>query len=230
MKLELQEHEIEQAIEVFISSFVTGHPVKVNGFDLQGMRSKSGLTAMVDFDVLGVSDVRPVKTDSPNVNPTNTSWRENQADSEPEQEPETNLASKPEAYFEVLELLSDNPDNKNKQTILDLLKANEGLEKVLEENAFAKSWLESNLNQEEPSILSEEEQEMDNLILANKDSIFAEEVSDEDDDEEPVEELVKPSVLDEVTEPEDKQVTQDPIAQTRSLFGSPIQKNKPLFG
>ena len=120
MKLELKEHEIEQAIETFISSFVTGHPVKVKGFDLQGMRSKDGLSAIVDFDVVGVSDLREVKTESSNVKPTNTSWRE-----EVQEEPKVKYAELEgkdlEDWTLFLELLTDNANYKNYDKLLDLV-------------------------------------------------------------------------------------------------------------
>ena len=120
MKLELKEHEIEQAIETFISSFVTGHPVKVKGFDLQGMRSKDGLSAIVDFDVVGVSDLREVKTESSNVKPTNTAWRE-----EVQEEPKVKHAELEgkdlEDWTLFLELLTDNANHKNYDKLLDLV-------------------------------------------------------------------------------------------------------------
>lgn len=120
MKLELKEHEIEQAIETFISSFVTSHPVKVKGFDLQGMRSKDGLSAIVDFDVVGVSDLREVKTESSNVKPTNTAWRE-----EVQEEPKVKHAELEgkdlEDWTLFLELLTDNANYKNYDKLLDLV-------------------------------------------------------------------------------------------------------------
>ena len=121
MKLELKEHEIEQAIETFISSFVTGHPVKVKGFDLQGMRSKDGLSAIVDFDVVGVSDLREVKTESSNVKPTNTAWREREEDSEPKVKHEELSGQDLEDWKKFLELLTDNAQYKNYDALLDLV-------------------------------------------------------------------------------------------------------------
>ena len=121
MKLELKEHEIEQAIETFISSFVTGHPVRVKGFDLQGMRSKDGLSAIVDFDVVGVSDLREVKTESPNVKPTNTAWREREEDSEPKVKHEELSGQDLEDWKKFLELLTDNAQYKNYDALLDLV-------------------------------------------------------------------------------------------------------------
>lgn len=122
MKLELKEHEIEQAIETFISSFVTGHPVKVKGFDLQGMRSKDGLSAIVDFDVVGVSDLREVKTESSNVKPTNTAWREEVQD-EPKVKHEELSGQDLEDWKKFLELLTDNAQYKNYDALLDLVDA-----------------------------------------------------------------------------------------------------------
>ena len=120
MKLELKEHEIEQAIETFISSFVTGHPVKVKGFALQGMRSKDGLSAIVDFDVVGVSDLREVKTESSNVKPTNTAWREEVQD-EPKVKHEELSGQDLEDWKKFLELLTDNAQYKNYDALLDLV-------------------------------------------------------------------------------------------------------------
>lgn len=120
MKLELKEHEIEQAIETFISSFVTGHPVKVKGFDLQGMRSKDGLSAIVDFDVVGVSDLREVKTESSNVKPTNTAWREEVQD-EPKVKHEELSGQDLEDWKKFLELLTDNAQYKSYDALLDLV-------------------------------------------------------------------------------------------------------------
>lgn len=120
MKLELKEHEIEQAIETFISSFVTGHPVKVKGFDLQGMRSKDGLSAIVDFDVVGVSDLRKVKTESSNVKPTNIAWREEVQD-EPKVKHEELSGQDLEDWKKFLELLTDNAQYKNYDALLDLV-------------------------------------------------------------------------------------------------------------
>lgn len=120
MKLELKEHEIEQAIETFISSFVTGHPVKVKGFDLQGMRSKDGLSAIVDFDVVGVSDLREVKAESSNVKPTNTAWREEVQD-EPKVKHEELSGQDLEDWKKFLELLTDNAQYKNYDALLDLV-------------------------------------------------------------------------------------------------------------
>lgn len=120
MKLELKEHEIEQAIETFISSFVTGHPVKVKGFDLQGMRSKDGLSAIVDFDVVGVSDLREVKTESSNVKPTNTAWREEVQD-EPKVKHGELSGQDLEDWKKFLELLTDNAQYKNYDALLDLV-------------------------------------------------------------------------------------------------------------
>ena len=120
MKLELKEHEIEQAIETFISSWITGHPVKVKGFDLQGMRSKDGLSAIVDFDVVGVSDLREVKTESSNVKPTNTSWRE-EVQEEPRVKHEELSGQDLEDWKKFLELLTDNAQYKNYDALLDLV-------------------------------------------------------------------------------------------------------------
>lgn len=133
MKLELKEHEIEQAIETFISSFVTGHPVKVKGFDLQGMRSKDGLSAIVDFDVVGVSDLREVKTESSNVKPTNTAWREEVQD-EPKVKHEELSGQDLEDWKKFLELLTDNAQYKNYDALLDLV---DTMSESLQQRAFS---------------------------------------------------------------------------------------------
>lgn len=170
MKLELQEHEIEQAIETYISSFVTNHPVKVHGFDLQGMRSKAGLSAIVDFTVQGVSDTREPKVESTNVNPTNTEWRT--SENEPTQ-PELTASEKAD-WTNFLKFITDNPQDRNAAAIYDLLEnTDEEVAKRIKdhalfiemderfnaaiENTVANTTTEANTNTEEP-VLPDEEQ------------------------------------------------------------------------
>mgnify|MGYP000420102718 CR=1 FL=1 len=146
MKIELKEHEIEQAIETFIGSFVTGNPVKVKGFDLQGMRSKDGLSAIVDVDIVGVTDTREPKLESTNVNPTNTSWREERQEIKEKQELE---GQDLDDWTEFLELITDNAKYKNYQALVDLVDSmSESLQLRASEHPLYKEMLE--FTQHEP--------------------------------------------------------------------------------
>lgn len=248
MKLELKEHEIEQAIETFIRSFVTGYPVTVKGFDLQGMRSKDGLSAIVDFDVIGVSDTREVKVDSPNVKPTNTAWREERKD----EEDSPVAVEKPEAYYEVLTLLSSNPLNKNRKAIEELLDGNFEVKELLTQVALYQDWLAQCVKEDalvsEVSPLDAEEKAMEALDEEPTEEVPFESDSEEtvgDDEPHPAlvasiapeaEEdaivLAEPttSILDEVTASEEVQQTNDKVV-TQPLFGTPLNKpNRKLFG
>ena len=148
MKIELKEHEIEQAIETFISSFVTGNPVKVKGFDLQGMRSKDGLSAIVDVDIVGVTDTREVKLESSNVNPTNTSWREERQEIEKKQEL---VGQDLDDWTEFLELITDNAKYKNYQALVDLVNSmSESLQLRASEHPLYKEMLEFTKSEPEP--------------------------------------------------------------------------------
>ena len=148
MKIELKEHEIEQAIETFISSFVTGNPVKVKGFDLQGMRSKDGLSAIVDVDIVGVTDTREVKLESSNVNPTNTSWREERQEIEKKQEL---VGQDLDDWTEFLELITDNAKYKNYQALVDLVDSmSESLQLRASEHPLYKEMLEFTKSEPEP--------------------------------------------------------------------------------
>lgn len=248
MKLELKEHEIEQAIETFIRSFVTGYPVTVKGFDLQGMRSKDGLSAIVDFDVIGVSDTREVKVDSPNVKPTNTAWREERKD----EEDSPVAVEKPEAYYEVLTLLSSNPLNKNRKAIEELLDGNFEVKELLTQVALYQDWLAQCVKEDalvsEVSPLDAEEKDMEALDDEPTDEVPFESDSEETaGDDEPHPALVASitpeakedaivlaepttSILDEVTASEEVQQTNDKVV-TQPLFGTPLNKpNRKLFG
>ena len=247
MKLELKEHEIEQAIETFIRSFVTGYPVTVKGFDLQGMRSKDGLSAIVDFDVIGVSDTREVKVDSPNVKPTNTAWREERKD----EEDSPIAVEKPEAYYEVLTLLSSNPLNKNRKAIEELLDGNFEVKELLTQVALYQDWLAQCVKEDalvsEVSPLDAEEKAMEALDEEPTDEVpfdsDAESAGDDEphpalvasiapEDEEDTIVLAEPttSILDEVTASEEVQQTNDKVV-TQPLFGTPLNKpNRKLFG
>lgn len=251
MKLELKEHEIEQAIETFIRSFVTGYPVTVKGFDLQGMRSKDGLSAIVDFDVIGVSDTREVKVDSPNVKPTNTAWREERKD----EEDSPVAVEKPEAYYEVLTLLSSNPLNKNRKAIEELLDGNFEVKELLAQVALYQDWLAQCVKEDalisEVSPLDAEEKAMEALdekpvTEEAEDAPFDTDPEDSMGDEphpalvasiapeaeEDAIVLAEPttSILDEVTASEEVQQTNDKVV-TQPLFGTPLNKpNRKLFG
>lgn len=224
MKLELREHELEQAIEVFISSFVN-QPVKVNGFDLSGMRSKDGLSAMVDFTVVGVSDVREAKTESTNVNPTNTSWREERLEIAEHKNDTIKYEPKSEVYYQVLELLSNNPQNINGKAIQELLKNHPEVEDELSTNTYYTQWKLTNSEAKEEipePVLNEEEAEMDKLTLSEE---ATESPDDVETEAESLQETVANSILDEVIQPEDKQAEVDRV--TGALGKKPV---RPLFG
>lgn len=120
MKLEFKEHELERAIEVYLQSLMN-KVIKVNGFDLSGMRSKEGLSALIDIEIEGETDAREPKVDSPNVKPTNTAWREREEDSEPKVKHEELSGQDLEDWKKFLELLTDNAQYKNYDTLLDLV-------------------------------------------------------------------------------------------------------------
>lgn len=120
MKLEFKEHELERAIEVYLQSLMN-KVIKVNGFDLSGMRSKEGLSALIDIEIEGETDAREPKVDSPNVKPTNTAWRERKEDSEPKVKHEELSGQDLEDWKKFLELLTDNAQYKNYDALLDLV-------------------------------------------------------------------------------------------------------------
>lgn len=120
MKLEFKEHELERAIEVYLQSLMN-KVIKVNGFDLSGMRSKEGLSALIDIEIEGETDAREPKVDSPNVKPTNTAWREREEDSEPKVKHEELSGQDLEDWKKFLELLTDNAQYKNYDALLDLV-------------------------------------------------------------------------------------------------------------
>lgn len=120
MKLEFKEHELERAIEVYLQSLMN-KVIKVNGFDLSGMRSKEGLSALIDIEIEGETDAREPKVDSPNVKPTNTAWREREEDSEPKVKHEELSGQDLDDWKKFLELLTDNAQYKNYDALLDLV-------------------------------------------------------------------------------------------------------------
>ena len=208
MKLELKEHEIEQAIETFISSFVTGHPVKVKGFDLQGMRSKDGLSAIVDFDVVGVSDLREVKTESSNVKPTNTVWREREEDSEPKVKHEELSGQDLEDWKKFLELLTDNAQYKNYDALLDLVDA---MSEPLQQRASSHPLYVEMLENTDKAIQS----------IASKQ--LSEPVQDtEESTEEPIPEPEVEHAEAIQAENEAAKVQEEPKEQPKNLFGAQL--------
>ena len=205
MKLELKEHELEQAIEVFISSFVN-HPVKVNYFDLSGMRSKDGLSAMVDFTVVGVSDVREPKESSVNVKPTNTAWREKEEE-EPVKEERNILEGKDlEDWTKFLELITDNVQYKNYDAILDLIQE---MSEPIQQKAFDYPLYIDMINAVEKSI----DNVVDNFLNQTA--------------EEPTENLVKETekieeVVEEEEELEPEPEPEEQVPVKRNIFGSNV--------
>jgi len=119
MKLEFKEHELERAIEVYLQSLMN-KVIKVNGFDLSGMRSKEGLSALIDIEIEGETDAREPKVDSPNVKPTNTAWRE-EVQEESRVKHEELSGQDLEDWKKFLELLTDNAQYKNYDALLDLV-------------------------------------------------------------------------------------------------------------
>lgn len=137
MRLEFKEHELERALEQYLQ-LQFNKEVRVNGFDLSGMRSKDGLTAMVDITLLGETDQREPKEESANVNPTNTAWR-NQL--KQEEEPKQSMIEKSDEYYQVLELLGSNPKNCNRKAIEALIEDNSVLVQQLSTVALYQDWL-----------------------------------------------------------------------------------------
>ena len=122
MRIEFKEHELERALEQYLQ-IQFNKEVKVNGFDLSGMRSKEGLSAMVDITLVGETDQREPKEESTNVKPTNTSWREDKEEqSEPKVKKPELVGKDLEDWTKFLELITDNAQYKNYDAILDLVK------------------------------------------------------------------------------------------------------------
>ena len=205
MKLELKEHELEQAIEVFISSFVN-HPVKVNYFDLSGMRSKDGLSAMVDFTVVGVSDVREPKETSVNVKPTNTAWREKEEEDTVKEERNVLGGKDLEDWTKFLELITDNVQYKNYDAILDLIQE---MSEPIQQKAFDYPLYIDMINAVEKSI----DNAVDNFLNQNTEEPAENLVEETEKVEEVVEE-------EEELEPEPKPEEQVPVK--RNIFGSNV--------
>lgn len=138
MKLELKEHELERVIEVYLQ-LQFNKEVKVNGFDLSGMRSKDGLSAMVDFTLVGESDVRDPKEVSNNVKPTDTSWRQREEEKRVELE-----GQDLEDWTKFLDLIADNAQYRNYDAIMDLAdNTSEVVRERIDENELFLDMLEN---------------------------------------------------------------------------------------
>lgn len=255
MRLEFKEHELERALEQYLQ-LQFNKEVKVNGFDLSGMRSKDGLTAMVDITLLGETDQREPKEDSPNVNPTNTSWRQ-EGHSETK-EPKKQLIEKSDDYYKVLELLGSNPKNRNRKAIEELTQDNLDLVQQLSSVGLYQDWLNQCLKedatafQETPttelqvevvsSTLDEEERSMDEIVMG--DSILDEaddkqtsthqpdetELSDEEE-EALVNSLVTTTNVEKPTTLVDEVLNPTEPKVKNSIFGQPLNKpTRKLFG
>ena len=123
MKIEVKEHELERIIEVYFQLQFKKNVV-VNGFDLSGMRSKDGLSAMVDITIVGETDLREPKLESSNVKPTNTSWRDNtqESDESAKEDKYADMSEEDVAYWaKFLHLIVDNAGDKNADNIYGLL-------------------------------------------------------------------------------------------------------------
>ena len=240
MRLEFKEHELERALEQYLQ-LQFNKEVRVNGFDLSGMRSKDGLTAMVDITLLGETDQR-----EPNQ--------------EKENEPKEPVAEKSDEYYQVLELLGSNPKNRNRKAIEELIEDNSVLVQQLSTVALYQDWLNQCLKddalaaQQENSTqlsvdeletvetaettLDTEEAEMDKVVMAHPDlgepddnqtqlSVPAEPDMSDEEEEALIQSMVtttdnqKPaSIVDEVT-----------TEHKPSMFGTPLNKpHRKLFG
>lgn len=220
MKIELKEHELERALEVYLQGLYN-KTVTVTGFDLSGMRSKDGLSAMIDIEIDGETNVRAPKVDSPNVKPTNTSWRNQEPVTEPE--PETTYVEHSEEYFEVLRLLSINPKNVNREKIEALINTHEHLVKELENVSYYQNWLElcakTDAEQEVTTLEPEEpKEEITQPVIITSDNNQEHEVTPFELSEP---EEVEPEIQEELTVGEE---IKEELKQ--SLFGSPL--NKPV--
>lgn len=224
MKLELKEHELERVIEVYLQ-LQFNKEVHVNGFDLSGMRSKDGLSAMVDFTLVGESDAREPKTESTNVFPTNTSWRES---TEPKEQKEVrpDLSEQDTADWQkFLELITDNAMYKNYDAIYDLLN---------NASDVIKTKIESH------PLFVEMAEEVDKTLqtiventLGNSDSILDEVTTEGVEEVKEIEETPEPEIehaeaLKEELSVEPEEPEEKPKA-SKNLFGSSIKPSRKLF-
>lgn len=207
MKLEFKEHELERAIEVYLQSLMN-KVIKVNGFDLSGMRSKEGLSALIDIEIEGETDAREPKVDSPNVKPTNTAWREREEDSEPKVKHEELSGQDLEDWKKFLELLTDNAQYKNYDALLDLV---DTMSDSLQQRASSHPLYVEMLENTDKAIQS---------IAANQLSEPAQ------DTEEPTEELIPEPEVEHAeaiqAENETAKVQEEPKEQPKNFFGAQL--------
>lgn len=208
MKLEFKEHELERAIEVYLQSLMN-KVIKVNGFDLSGMRSKEGLSALIDIEIEGETDAREPKVDSPNVKPTNTAWREREEDSEPKVKHKELSGQDLEDWKKFLELLTDNAQYKNYDALLDLV---DTMSESLQQRASSHPLYVEMLENTDKAIQS---------IAANQLSELAQE-----DTEEPAEEPIPEPEVEHAeaiqAENEAAKVQEEPKEQPKNFFGAQL--------
>lgn len=208
MKLEFKEHELERAIEVYLQGLMN-KIIKVNGFDLSGMRSKEGLSALIDIEIEGETDAREPKVDSPNVKPTNTAWREREEDSEPKVKHEELSGQDLEDWKKFLELLTDNAQYKNYDALLDLV---DSMSDSLQQRASSHPLYVEMLENTDKAIQS---------IAANQ---LSEPV--QEDTEEPTEESIPEPEVEHAeaiqAENEAAKVQEEPKEQPKNFFGAQL--------
>lgn len=206
MKLEFKEHELERAIEVYLQGLMN-KIIKVNGFDLSGMRSKEGLSALIDIEIEGETDAREPKVDSPNVKPTNTAWREEVQD-EPKVKHEELSGQDLEDWKKFLELLTDNAQYKNYDALLDLV---DSMSDSLQQRASSHPLYVEMLENTDKAIQS---------IAANQ---LSEPVQDT---EEPAEESIPEPEVEHAeaiqAENEAAKVQEEPKEQPKNFFGAQL--------
>ena len=206
MKLEFKEHELERAIEVYLQGLMN-KIIKVNGFDLSGMRSKEGLSALIDIEIEGETDAREPKVDSPNVKPTNTAWREEVQD-EPKVKHEELSGQDLEDWKKFLELLTDNAQYKNYDALLDLV---DSMSESLQQRASSHPLYVEMLENTDKAIQS---------IAANQ---LSEPVQDT---EEPAEESIPEPEVEHAeaiqAENEAAKVQEEPKEQPKNFFGAQL--------
>lgn len=206
MKLEFKEHELERAIEVYLQGLMN-KIIKVNGFDLSGMRSKEGLSALIDIEIKGETDAREPKVDSPNVKPTNTAWREEVQD-EPKVKHEELSGQDLEDWKKFLELLTDNAQYKNYNALLDLV---DSMSESLQQRASSHPLYVEMLENTDKAIQS---------IAANQ---LSEPVQDT---EEPAEESIPEPEVEHAeaiqAENEAAKVQEEPKEQPKNFFGAQL--------
>lgn len=208
MKLEFKEHELERAIEVYLQGLMN-KIIKVNGFDLSGMRSKEGLSALIDIEIEGETDAREPKVDSPNVKPTNTTWREREEDSEPKVKHEELSGQDLEDWKKFLELLTDNAQYKNYDALLDLV---DSMSDSLQQRASSHPLYVEMLENTDKAIQS---------IAANQ---LSEPV--QEDTEEPAEESIPEPEVEHAeaiqAENEAAKIQEEPKEQPKNFFGAQL--------